>query len=168
MRTRRLTWDALLTAIALTIFMIEARLPALAPVPGVKLGLANIVTLYAMFALGPVDALGILLARVLLGGMFAGQLMTLLYSLSGGLLCWLLTLFLRKVMTHQQIWLCSIFGAVAHNVGQIIAAIAVTRTPSLIVYLPILMVSGMIAGAFSGFAAQFLITHGGLPKGMRR
>ena len=168
MRTRRLTWDALLTAIALTIFMIEARLPALAPVPGVKLGLANIVTLYAMFALGPVDALGILLARVLLGGMFAGQLMTLLYSLSGGLLCWLLTLFLRKVMTHQQIWLCNIFGAVAHNVGQIIAAIAVTRTPSLIVYLPILMVSGMIAGAFTGFAAQFLINHGGLPKGMRR
>ena len=88
MKTKRLTQTALLTAIALTIFMAEAQLPPVIPIPGVKLGLANIVTVFALFTLGPVDALAILLVRVLLGSMFAGQLMTLFYSLGGGLLAY--------------------------------------------------------------------------------
>ena len=71
-QVKRLVFCALLTAIALTIFMIEAQLPALAPVPGIKLGLANIVTVYAMFALGPRDTLLILVSRVFLGSLFAG------------------------------------------------------------------------------------------------
>ncbi len=165
MKIRRLMFDALLTAVALTIFLVEARIPSPVPIPGVKLGLANIVTLYAMFVLGPLDALAILLCRVLLGGMFAGQMMTLLYSLSGGLLCWLLTAALKRVMTLRQIWLCSIFGAIAHNIGQIAAAIAVARTPSLIVYLPVLMISGIVAGTFTGVSAQYLINRRGLPRG---
>ena len=74
---RRLTLLALLTAIALTIFMAEAQLPPILPIPGVKLGLANIVTVYAMFALGPGDAMMILLCRVFLGSVFSGQMMTL-------------------------------------------------------------------------------------------
>ena len=77
---------ALLTAIALTIFMAEAQLPVI-PVPGVKLGLANIVTVYAMFSLGPGDALLVLSARVFLGAVFSGQPMTLIYSAAGGFLC---------------------------------------------------------------------------------
>jgi len=79
---------ALLTAIALTIFMAEAQLPPLVPIQGVKLGLANIVTVYAVFVLGPRDALLILSARVFLGAVFSGQMMTLLYSAGGGLLAW--------------------------------------------------------------------------------
>ena len=75
----RITRLALLTAIALTIFMAEAQLPVL-PIPGVKLGLANIVTVYAMFALGPRDALLVLSSRVFLGAVFSGQMMTLFYS----------------------------------------------------------------------------------------
>jgi len=157
MQIRRLTRGALLTAIALTIFMIEAQIPAPVPIPGIKLGLANIVTLYALFVLGPWDALGILLARVLLGSMFAGQMMMVPYSLAGGLLCWALSCGLKRVMTLQQIWLCSIFGAMAHNIGQMAVAVAVTRTPGLLVYLPALMVSGILAGAFTGWAAQFLV-----------
>ena len=84
--TRRITLLALLTAIALTIFMIEAQLPVLVPIQGVKLGLANIITVYAVFVLGPGDALLILCARVFLGAVFSGQMMTLLYSMGGGLL----------------------------------------------------------------------------------
>ncbi len=157
MQTRRLTRDALLTAVALTIFMIEAQIPAPIPVPGVKLGLANIVSLYALFVLGPWDALGILLARIVLGSLFAGNLMVLLYSLAGGLLCLAFCSFLRRWMTEKQIWLCSVFGAVAHNLGQIAVAIAVTQTTGLLAYLPALMISGMLAGAFTGHATQFLI-----------
>lgn len=157
MQTHRLVRGALLTAVALTIFMVEAQIPAPVPIPGIKLGLANIVTLYALFVLGPWDALGILLARILLGSLFAGNMMVLLYSLAGGLLCWAISCGLKKIMTLRQIWLCSIFGAIAHNLGQMSVAVAITRTPGLLVYLPALMLSGVIAGAFTGWAAQFLV-----------
>lgn len=157
MQSKRLTRNALLTAVALTVFMIEAQIPAPIPVPGIKLGLANIISLYAVFILGPWDALGILLVRIVLGSLFVGNLMVLLYSLVGGLLCWALSCGLRKVMTDRQIWLCSIFGAIAHNIGQMAVAVAVTRTPGLLAYLPALMVSGVLAGAFTGWSARFLI-----------
>ena len=157
MQTHRLVRGALLTAVALTIFMVEAQIPAPVPIPGIKLGLANIVTLYALFVLGPWDALGILLARILLGSLFAGNMMVLLYSLAGGLLCWAISCGLKKIMTLRQIWLCSIFGAIAHNLGQMAVAVALTRTPGLLVYLPALILSGVIAGAFTGWAAQFLV-----------
>ena len=98
---RRITLLALLTAIALTIFLVEAQLPV-PPIPGVKLGLANIVTVYAMFALGPRDALMVLCARVFLGAVFSGQMMTLLYSAGGGLLSWLVLLVLRAVLPPED------------------------------------------------------------------
>ena len=155
--TKRLTRMSLLTALALMIFTIEAQIPALVPIPGVKLGLANIITVYAMFALGPRDTFWILLCRIFLGSIFSGQMMTLFYSLSGGLLCYLVMLPMRKLVTEKQIWVCSILGALAHNIGQILAAIVIARTPGLIVYLPVLLISGSIAGLFTGLCAQFVL-----------
>lgn len=157
MATKRLTRMAILTAVALSIFIVELQLPTLTPIPGVKLGLANIITVYAMFTLGPVDTAFILLARILLGSIFAGQMMALFYSLAGGLLCYLVMLVLRKLFTQKQIWICSVFGALAHNLGQITVAILITRTPALIYYLPVLMVSGIVAGVFTGLCAQFVV-----------
>jgi heptaprenyl diphosphate synthase len=156
MKTRKLTRMAVLTAVALTIFVIELQLPALAPIPGVKLGLANIITVYAMFALGPGDTLCILLARVFLGSVFSGQMTSLLYSLTGGLLCYLVMLLLRKILTVKQLWVCSVLGAIAHNVGQTAVAVLVTGTPALVYYLPVLMVSGILTGLFTGLCAQFV------------
>lgn len=157
MKTKKLARMALLTAIALIIFMVEAQIPAPIPIPGVKLGLANIVTVYAMFALSPGDTLAILLCRVFLGSVFSGQLMTLFYSLGGGLLCWLVMLFLRRVLTGKQIWVAGVFGAMFHNIGQIAVAILLTRTPALVTYLPVLTVSGILTGAFTGLCTQFLL-----------
>ena len=116
-RTARVTRLALLTAIALTIFMAEAQIPVAVPIPGVKLGLANIVTVYAVFVLGPGDALLVLTARVFLGAVFSGQMMTLFYSLGGGLLCWAVLTLLRRLFSKGQIWLCSPVSAVFHNLG---------------------------------------------------
>lgn len=158
-KTNRLCLMALLTAIALTIFMVEAQLPALAPVPGMKLGLANIVTVWALFTLGARDALLILLARIFLGSVFSGQLMTLAYSLSGGLLCFLVTAGLRRAVTVKQIWVASVFGAMAHNLGQLLAAAAIMGTSTVWYYFPILMISGVVTGAFTGLGAQFLYGH---------
>lgn len=159
MSTKRITRMALLTALALIIFIVEAQLPAPVPIPGVKLGLSNIITVYAMFRLAPRDTFLILLARILLGSIFAGQLMTLFYSLSGGFLCFLLMLLLRRIVSEKQIWVCSVFGAIAHNIGQIIAAILIAGTPALIVYLPVLLISGILAGLFTGLCAQFVVTR---------
>lgn len=153
----RITRLALLTAIALTIFLVEAQIPALTAIPGVKLGLANIVTVYAMFVLGPGDALLVLCARVFLGAVFSGQMMTLIYSAAGGLLSWCVLCLLRRLLTGEQIWLASPVAAVFHNVGQLLAAAAVMRTWAVLAYLPYLVLAAILAGLFTGVAAQTLI-----------
>ena len=156
MNVKRLTRMALLTGIALAIFVVEAQLPPIAPIPGIKPGLANIVTVWALFTLGPLDAALILLARILLSALYSGQVMALLYSLCGGVCAYLVSLLARRIVTDRQLWVVSILGAVAHNAGQLLAATAVLGTGAVWYYGPVLGVSGVAAGAFTGFAAQFL------------
>ena len=157
MDTKRLTRLALLTAAALILFTVEAQLPPPVPIPGVKLGLANIVTVYVLFRYGARDALLVLLTRVLLGGMFAGSAVTLLFSLGGGLLCWLVTLPPRKLLTEKQLWVCGVLGAMAHDLGQMAVCVAVYGTAAVLVYLPALLLAGMATGLFTGLAAQGLL-----------
>lgn len=156
MKLKQLTTNALLTAIALTIFMIEAQIPAPIPIPGIKLGLANIITVFAVFAFTPKDAFTILMVRVFLGAVFSGQISTLMYSATGGIFCLISMIVVRKLLTSKQLWVASVIGAIFHNIGQILVAILVTGTPSIAVYLPILMVSGMVAGLFTGLCTQVL------------
>lgn len=153
----RITRLALLTAIALTIFMAEAQMDPLTTIPGVKLGLANIVTVYAVFAMGPGDALLVLSGRVFLGAVFSGQPMTLIYSAAGGLLSWCVLCLLGRLLTQRQIWLASPVAAVFHNLGQLLAAAAVMRSWAVMAYLPYLIIAAVLAGLFTGAAAQALI-----------
>ena len=159
MTTRRLTRNALLTAVALILFTVEAQIPVPVPIPGVKPGLANIVTVWAACLLGPADAFSILLCRVLLGAFFAGRLTVLFYSLSGGLLSFCALLILRPVTTKDQLWICSVLAAIAHNAGQIAAAVFVTGSRAVLAYFPFLVLSGMITGLFTGLCAQFLVSR---------
>lgn len=161
MKTKRIALLGLLTAIALTIFMIEAQIPAVIPIPGVKLGLSNIVTVFTVFTLGPWDSVAVLACRIFLGAVFAGNFSTILYSAAGGFLSILVTMGLRKVLKENQIWAAGCLGAIAHSVGQMIAAIAITRTPGLLVYLPVLVIISIFTGLFTGFCAQLLIKRGG-------
>ena len=156
-QARRLTRAALLTAIALTIFLAEAQLPPPVPIPGIKLGLANIVTVYAMFVLGPRDTLLILLSRIFLGAVFSGQMMTLLYSLGGGLLSYLALLLLRRVLGRGQLWVSSPLSAVCHNLGQLLAAAAIAKSWVVLVYLPYLVLAGLITGTLTGLCAQLVV-----------
>ena len=151
---------ALLTAIALIIFIVEARIPAVVPLPGVKLGLANIVTVYAVFVLGSKEAAAILLCRILLGAVFAGNFSTILYSGAGGLLAITVTILLRKVLKKKQLWVAGSIGAVAHSVGQVAMAMLLTSTPGLIIYLPPLAGISIVTGLFTGLCAQFLVNRG--------
>ncbi len=156
MKTKDITQMALLTAIALTIFLVEAQLPGLVPVPGIKLGLSNIVTVYAVFTLGPKKAALMLAARVFLGAVFSGQMNTILYSGAGGALAIGVTILSRRILTTKQIWIAGVLGAIAHSVGQMAVAIAVTLTPGLAAYLPVMILIGMFTGAFTGMCAQLL------------
>ena len=164
MKTKKLTLMALLTAIALTIFMIEAQIPPIVPLPGVKLGLANIITVFAVFALGPREAASILFCRIFLGAVFAGNFSTIFYSAAGGTLAILATILLRKVLTNKQLWVAGAIGAVAHSVGQVSMAILITGTPGIIVYLPPLICISIATGCFTGLCAQFLVNRGNLWK----
>ena len=157
MTLKKLTRMALLTAIALIIFMVEAQIGTPVPIPGVKLGLANIVTVYAMFVLSPGQTLAILICRVFLGSVFSGQMAAIFYSLGGGLLCWLAMLLLRPVLTVKQIWVAGVIGAVAHNAGQILVAMALLETSRLAWYLPVLWISGTVAGVLIGIVSGELV-----------
>ena len=159
MTARRLTENALLTAVALILFTVEAQIPAPVPIPGVKLGLANIVTVWAVRLLGPYDALCILLCRIFLGAVFAGNMSVLLYSLSGGLFSLCVLLLLRRVTTRNQLWICAVFAAIAHNAGQIAAAVLILQSRAVLAYFPILALSGAAAGLFTGLCAQFLASR---------
>lgn len=161
MKTRKIALLGLLTAIALTIFMIEAQIPPVVPLPGVKLGLSNIVTVFAVFALGAGEGAAVLACRVFLGAVFAGNFSTILYSASGGLCAILATIGLKKLLKPDQLWVAGVLGAIAHSIGQMAAAIAITATVKLVVYLPILIVISIFTGLFTGLCAQFLVNRGG-------
>lgn len=164
MKTRKVTLLALLTAIALTIFMVEAQIPALVPIPGIKLGLANIVTVFAVFALGPKDACLVLAARIFLGAVFAGNFSTIFYSAAGGALAIAVTIGLRRILTKKQLWVAGALGAVAHSIGQMAMAVVLTLTPGLLVYLPAMIAVSIVTGTFTGLCAQFLVNRGNLWK----
>lgn len=156
-KTKKLALMALLTAIALTIFVVENQLPAPVPIPGVKLGLANIITLVTMLLLGKKEAGAVLLVRVLMGAMFAGSPSTLLFSAAGGALAWLVMCLTVGLFGEKQLWIVSALAGLAHNAGQLLTCALVVKTPGVFAYAPILAVSGVLTGVFTGFAAMYLI-----------
>ena len=160
MKTRKLTAMALLTAIALTIFVVEAQIPALVPIPGIKLGLSNIITVFAVFTFGSWEAALILAVRIFLGAVFAGNFSTILYSAAGGALAILATILLKRLLSMKQLWVAGGIGATAHSIGQMAVAVLITQTPGLFIYLPVMIVCSIITGTFTGLCAQFLVNRG--------
>ena len=163
MKTQKLTILALFTAAALILSLVESAFPPLVPIPGIRLGLANIVTLIILLNFTPGNALCVLLARILLASIFSGQAMSLLYSLAGGIVCFLVMWGINRLLTGHYIFLTSILGGCFHNIGQILAAFLITGTAGVFAYLPILLISGIVTGLFTGlcahFAQRFLTRH---------
>lgn len=156
MNVRKLTELAMLTGVALIIFMIELLIPNPFPIPGVKLGLANIITVYAIYHYRVKEVVMVVFARIFLAAIFGGNLMSLAYSFAGSALCILGMLILKQLISRKYIWISSVFGALFHNIGQIIIA-ALLVGPTIFIYLPFLFVSGCLAGAFTGGCAQLVI-----------
>ncbi len=156
-KTRRLVLMALLTAIALTVFVIENQIPVPVPIPGVKLGLANIVTLVAMVLLSKKEAGAVLLVRVLMGSMFAGSPSTLLFSAVGGFLAYVVMCLAIGFFDRKMLWVVSALAGIAHNAGQLLTCILVVKTPGVLVYAPVLAISGIVTGVFTGLVAMYLL-----------
>ena len=165
MRVRRLAQSALLAAVALTIFVLEAQIPLPLPMPGLKLGLCNIVTLFALCRLGRGWSLAIVLTRIVLGNFAVGQVMAMLYALAGGLLSFCVMALLCRRLGQSLLWVTGAFGGIAHNLGQMAVAVLVTSTPALLAYLPVLLLCGILTGAFTGLCARLLCER--LPNTMK-
>ena len=153
--TKELTLCAMLTAMALGLSYLENLFPVLIPVPGVKLGLANIVTLFALYALGPGQAMLILVGRCILGAVFAGNMNAMIFSLMGGVTAMLVMILLSR-SKRLSVYGVSIGGAAAHNCGQVAAAILTLGNTAPLYYLPVLLIAGTVAGALIGLAAAYL------------
>ena len=167
--TKQLTLCALLTAMALGLSYLENFFPlSLAiPVPGIKLGLANIVTVFALYALGSRQAFMILLARCFLGAVFAGNMNALIFSVMGGVTAMLVMILLKK-WKKLSVYGVSIGGAAAHNCGQVAAAVLTLGNSGPLYYLPILLGVSLFTGALTGLIAACLfqaLAHTGLMKG---
>lgn len=152
-QTKRIAVEALFAALALLLFLVEAQIPPIVPIPGIKLGLANIMTLLTMRYFGKADAAAVLLVRIVLGSIFSGSVSSFLYSVSGALLCYGVLCILDGRV--RQIWVVSIFGAIAHNTGQLLAACVLMQSATVFWYFPYLLLAAICAGAFTGVTAHF-------------
>ena len=159
MKTRQLTLCALLAAVALALSYVEGMFPLPVPLPGFKLGLANIVTLFALYTLGAPSALSILLVRVLLGAMFAGNASALIYSLLGGFAA-MGTMIALSRGEKLSVYGVSIGGAAAHNCGQVAAAMLTLGNAAPAAYLPVLLIVALFSGALTGFVCSLLLGRG--------
>lgn len=148
---------AVFTAAALIIFLVEAQIPVIIAVPGIKLGLSNIIVLITLYFYGRKEAAAVLALKIILGSVFSGQLMSFLYSAAGGLLCLVVMALFKKLISEKQIWAISAFGATAFNAGQLTAAILILNSIQLIWYGPVLLISAVVTGVFTGICAQLVL-----------
>ncbi len=144
---------ALLTALSLIIFVVESMFPTFVPIPGVKLGLSNVVTLFLILNADKKSTLIVLLLRIVLASVFAGQIISLWYSLAGGLLCFAAMSVTNSIVKGKPVWFISVVGAVFHNIGQITVAVLLLSW-SVLAYLPFLLITGCIAGVLTGMIAD--------------
>lgn len=163
MPVKKLTTLALYTTLSLAVYAVESAIPPLVPIPGIKPGLANIITLILLRRFSLKDTCLVLLARILLSALLFGQAVSLLYSLAGGALSLLAMFLTGRLLGRRMLFLTGAMGGLTHNLGQLLTALALTATPGVLAYLPFLMLSGILTGLFTGLAAafseRFLLSH---------
>lgn len=155
---KRLTVYGLLIALAFVFSYIESLIPfqLIVPVPGFKIGLANIVIVMALYSLGGKAAFSISIIRILLVAFTFSNLGTMMYSLAGGLLSCVVMILLKRIKVFSVVGV-SVAGGVSHNIGQIIMIMIILRNTSMLYYLPILLLTGAVTGVFIGIAGALVV-----------
>lgn len=154
-QSKRAAMLGIMTALALILSYVESMIPFFPGIPGIKLGFANLVMVLLLYHVSRKDALLVSVVRIFISGFLFGNLMSILFSLIGGILSLLVMSLFKKISGFSLIGV-SIAGGCMHNIGQFIMAVLVVRTGGLIYYLPALLISGLITGFFIGLASSVL------------
>lgn len=155
-RTKKTAICGMMTALAMIFSYIEVLIPIPLPIPGIKLGIANMAVIVVMFVIGLSEAVIVDILRVILMSVLFGNFNSFLFSISGAVLSIAVMAVLKKTDRFSEIGI-SVAGGVMHNVGQIIAAVLIMETSAIAYYLPVLIVSGTFTGVVIGILASFMI-----------
>jgi heptaprenyl diphosphate synthase len=171
--TRRLVFLSMLVALGAVLHVLEGLFPVPLPLPGVKLGLANIVTLFALYLYGVRAGLAVATARVLLGSLISGVFLSpgFFLALSGAIAGTLIMAMLLNYTSCFSLIGVSMAGAVGHNLGQLLAASIILQSSSVFYYLPVLLLAGVPTGIFTGYILKSLLERlekADLLRGMTR
>lgn len=159
-KTKKMVLICMLVAQAMVLFIVESMIPVPFIAPGAKLGLANIITVISIYTLSIKDTLMIIFLRLFLSTLFAGNLSTLLYSISGALFSFLIMFTIKNTLKDRiSIIGVSCAGAVFHNFGQILTSAFIVNTFGLTMYMPILTIVGIFTGVFVGITSTYLLNH---------
>ncbi len=158
MKLKKLLVLSLFTAVSLVLFAVEAQFPL--PVPGIKLGLANVVTLFLLTRFSVRDGAAVLAVRILLGSLLVGQGASLLYSAAGGAAALLVMALSVRILKGRSVWFSSVLGGIFHNAGQLAAAWLLLGG-GVLYCAPLLLVSGIAMGLLTGLVTQVLLTAWG-------
>ena len=160
-KTRHLVYLSLLVTMALVLSLVERNIPIPFMTPGAKLGLANLVTVLALYSLPQKrDIAMIIVARLLLTSIFGGSISGLMYGSMGAFLSFIVMILVKGILEERvSIIGVSAAGAVFHNIGQIIVSICIVQNMGVMLYLPFLSIAGIVTGVFVGIAANFIITY---------
>lgn len=157
-KVKKMVFLSFLVGIALVIYIIESQIPVL--FPGIKLGLANTVSLATLILLGWKEALTVMFLRTLLGSMFGGTMSAFMFSIAGGILSNIVMIILYKYFRNSlSLSTISICGSIFHNIGQLLVASIIIQDFRIYVYLPVLLISAIITGYFIGWCTKFLINN---------
>ncbi|HWT75805.1 MAG TPA: Gx transporter family protein [Mobilitalea sp.] len=156
MKSKKIATYGLLVALAFILSYIESLFPLAVAIPGIKMGLANLVVITALYSMGVRDAFVLSIIRIILVGFTFGSPSTMIFSIAGGLLSWLLMTIFMKSKFFSFVGV-SIIGGISHNIGQIIMAIFVVENLNLVYYLPFLLISGILTGAVIGILGAMIV-----------
>lgn len=156
MKTKKLVTLAVTISVAMILSFVESRIPAFVAIPGVKVGLANIAVIFALYKMGWREAISVSVIRVLLVALLFGSVVSLAYSIAGAVISLSLMILLKKLGIFTEVAV-SVVGGITHNIGQILIAFLLLETSVVFYYLPFLLVSGVIAGIAVGIASALLI-----------
>ncbi|MDD2969760.1 MAG: Gx transporter family protein [Lachnospiraceae bacterium] len=156
MKTKKITIFGVLIALAFILSYIESLIPIPIPVPGIKLGLANLVVITGLYVMGEKEAFVLSLIRILLVSFTFGSPSTLLFSFAGGILSCFCMILMKQIGKFSLTGV-SIAGGVAHNIGQVFIAILVVNNILMIYYLPFLLISGLVTGLVIGMVGALIV-----------
>lgn len=156
--TKKFAILSIMIGLSLVLSYVDSLIPIVVTIPGIKLGLANIATIYVLYRLGIKEAIIVSILRVFLSALLFGTVVTLSYSIVGATLSLVIMIVFKRISSLHMITI-SILGAVMHNMGQIGVAMFIMSTKEIIYYLPILVITGVISGIGVGLLAILVLKY---------